>query len=133
MAGRPRKPIATKDLEGNRGKRDLPKPLPLHGLPEFPDGLNEEGEKFWRLVAGELGAVGVAKRIDGPVLEAAAIMWEWVQYSHQHSDLDALCKAMGKWLSLAGKLGLTPADRERLTIAATEPVSEEDQFFRTVG
>ena len=59
----------------------------------MPDDLNEEGEKFWRLVAGELGAVGVAKRLDGPSLHLAAHAWQECQSAHRAGDLDAWCKA----------------------------------------
>lgn len=133
MAGRPRKPAALKAIEGNRGKRDLPQPLPLQGLPEFPSGLTPEGENFWRLVAGELGAVGVAKRIDGPALQLAAQAWEWTQRANAAYDLDSFRKAAATWIALSAKLGLTPVDRAKLELAATEaPDPTEERYFGNV-
>jgi phage terminase small subunit len=100
----------------------------------MPTDLNEEGERFWRLVAGELGAVGVAKRIDGPSLHLAAQAWQESQAAYRIQDINAWGKAVDRWLKLSAKLGLTPADRERLTIAATaKPDEDEERFFKVTG
>src|SRR5688572_11457736 len=123
-----RKPSAVRDLEGNRSRRSIPKELPLQGLPVMPTNLNEAGEKFWKLVAGELGAVGVAKRIDGPALAQAAEVWQLAQDAFEGLTItpddkglqNAYCKYVSQWLKLSARLGLTPADRARLTVAATE-------------
>lgn len=134
MAGRPKKPGATKALEGNRSRRKIPKALPLQGLPEKPEGLSDVGERFWKLVSGELGAIGVAKRIDGPGLTLCAQAWEFTQVCFANGDIDGFSKAVTKWLALAGRYGLTAADRERLTIAATDNVDEdEERFFGVTG
>ena len=131
----------TRELEGNRSKQPIPKPLPLQGLPEKPDGLNDDGLAFWKLAAGELGAVGVAKRIDSAALHQAADCWQrWraccrvldMQPFNETASRD-YSKYANLWLKLCGRLGLTPIDRKRLEIAATDQADEEDQFFRVTG
>ncbi len=132
----------TRELEGNRSRSVIPKSLPLQGLPDKPDGLNDDGERFWKLAAGELGAVGVAKRIDGPALHQAADCWQRWRACCRVLDLQPFndtasrdyVKYSNLWLKLCGRLGLTPIDRKRLEIAATEkPDEDEERFFKVTG
>jgi P27 family predicted phage terminase small subunit len=72
MAGRPPKPTALKLLEGNRGKRAIPKaePKPRPIRPDCPSWLPELARKRWSELAPELEMSGVLTIVDGDVLSA---------------------------------------------------------------
>ena len=132
----------TKQLEGNRSRRIVPQEIPLQGLPQKPDGLNEDGLAFWTLAAGELGAVGVAKRLDTAALHKAADCWQRWRECCRRLDRDPLdeqasrdySKFANLWLKLSSRLGLTPIDRKRLEVAASEkPDETEERYFKVTG
>ena len=68
--GRTPKPVALRVLEGNPGKRPLPKnePRPKPVRPEMPDYLNAEGRKRWSELVGELESTGVLTVVDRETL-----------------------------------------------------------------
>jgi phage terminase small subunit len=134
MRGRPRKPSKIRELDGNRSRRPIPPDLPLSGLPECPDRLSAEGQRHFRFVAAELGAIGVVKRIDSEGLTLLAQLWEACQLAHAANDVDALVKASGKWMTLAGRYGLTPSDRAKIMADVPAKADEtEDRFFKVTG
>lgn len=70
MAGRPRKPTALRVLEGNRGKRALPRnePQPRPICPDIPEYLSGHGVAKWNEQAPRLESTGVLTEVDGDVL-----------------------------------------------------------------
>lgn len=66
----PAKPTALKLLEGNRGKRPLPKhePQPRPITPEPPPYLNEIARRRWDELVPELEVMGTLTIVDGDVL-----------------------------------------------------------------
>jgi phage terminase small subunit len=90
--------------------------------------LSDEAKNHFRFVAGELGACGVVKRIDGAALSVLADLWAsyW-----QDRDL----KALEKWMRLAGKFGLTPVDRAHLMagVEPAKPDADEERYFTVAG
>ena len=80
--GRPPKPTALKILEGNPGKRALPKEEPhgTQGAPEMPRGLSKRAKTAWGALA--------------PALEGLKVI--------THEDrmaLELLCEAYAEWRS----------------------------------
>lgn len=132
--GRPRKPSALKDLEGNRARRDIPPEIPLHGTPELPDSLDSVAAEHFTFLSAEFGGAGVLKRADGPALAMLADLWSKYWAASEAGDLDALCKLKQRWDSAASKLGLSVIDRSRLVIAKPEQRdATEERFFKVTG
>ena len=64
--GRPPKPTAIKELEGNPGKRPLNKnePKPKAKAPKCPPWLESDAKKEWRRLSKELEAMGLLTQVD---------------------------------------------------------------------
>ena len=134
MRGRPRKPSKIKELEGNRSRRAIVPDLPLPGLPEFPTDLNADGEAHWRLLAGELGGIGVVKRVDGPGLHQLALLWQSMMAAYRAGEWKEWRDNLAKWMTLGGQFGLTPAARAKLVTSAPEAKDEtEERYFKVTG
>jgi P27 family predicted phage terminase small subunit len=87
--GRPRKPTALKELEGNPGKKALPKnePRPDPGMPEMPKGLSRDAKEEWRRVGPTLNRLGLFSHIDRT---------NFTEYCELVSDVKALRKIIKK-------------------------------------
>ena len=132
--GRPRKPSAIRHLEGNRSHTDIPPDLPLSGFPECPDNLSDKARDHFNFVAAELGAIGVVKRIDGEALAVLADLWRLYWLCSENGDIDGACKVVAKWSTLAGKFGLTPADRAKIMATpVSKPDEDEAIYFGVTG
>jgi len=138
--GRPPKPAQIKTLEGNRGRRDIPPEVSADGLPEMPTGLCDVAAGHWRFVMAEVGKWGVAKRIDGALLERLCRYWALWQRAMTAVESDPLDKDAAnlaikygdQWEKCASKLGMSPVDRAKLAIQeqkAEDPLKE----WKTVG
>lgn len=92
--GRPPKPTAVKELEGNPGKRPLNKnePKPKQIAPKCPSWLEPDAKKEWRRLSKELETMGLL-----------------TQVSIAQQNL----KQMRNFCS---ELGLSPSARSRLNI-----------------
>jgi hypothetical protein len=131
--GRPRKPAAVKELEGNRSRRDIPAELPLHGTPELPD-LDAVASEHFAFLAAEFGGAGVLKRADTPALAMLAALWSDYWQARDAGDIDLSLKIKARWDSAASKLGIQVIDRSRLMIAKPESKdATEDRFFKVTG
>lgn len=81
LNGRRRKPTALKLVDGNRGKRPLPKaePKPQRGVPAIPSHVktNAIAAEEWKRLIALAGApnVGVLTISDGPILEATVLAY----------------------------------------------------------
>lgn len=131
---RPRKPAATKALEGNRSRREISDEIPLHGTPELPSSLDSVAAEHFTFLAAEFGGAGVLKRADGPALQMLADLWSlyWACRAMEANDMALKVKA--RWDSAASKLGLQPIDRSRLLAAPREkPDANDERFFRVTA
>lgn len=133
--GPPPKPTALKVLQGNPGKRALPKnePKPTAKVPACPMWLHPVAKKEWRRIVPELKRLGLLTCVDGAALEAYCQSYaRWVEaeqlmlergttvfktpsgYLQQLPQVSiaqkyaALCKAF------LTEFGLTPASRTRI-------------------
>jgi phage terminase small subunit len=132
--GRPRKPSAIRDLEGNRSRTAIPPDMPLSGFPECPERLQGSAREHFNFVSAELSAIGVTKRIDTDALAILADLWRHYWQCSSEGDVDGLCKVVAKWSALAGKFGLTPADRAKIMSGHEEKTDEiEDRYFKVTG
>ena len=143
-AGRPRKPTAIRELEGNPGKRALPKnePKPRVALPGAPKSLSPVARDEWKRVAEILYRVRVLTAADLAVLRGYCVNFAWAYEAEQAvTDTSVVVKALGhrgvpitkenpafnagqkaykQMLEFARELGLTPASRSKIQSAPEE-------------
>jgi phage terminase small subunit len=134
--GRPRKPSALRELEGNRSRRDIPPDLPLPGIPECPDRLTGKAREHFNFVAAELMAIGVTKRLDTEGLAVMGALWSLMWDCFEAKDIDGATKLVAKWSALAGKYGMMPSDRAKLMAAIgtpEKPDETEERYFKVTG
>lgn len=153
MRGRKPKPTALKLLEGNPGKRALPRdePRPAAGLPTCPTHLCAKARREWRRIGQELAAVGMITRVDRAALAAyCAAYARWADAETKAQEQGILVKTNGQVMTnpyirvaeSAMKLmrqflvefGLTPSSRSRLSAPAPKPASpggELAEFLHT--
>jgi phage terminase small subunit len=128
-AGRPRKPTAEKEYEGNPGKRTLDSDdFVPDGVPIKPVGLSRLALWHWDLVVSQLVAKRVATAVDTPSLIAMCCAWaRWKEQEDklalEQDDGDIQYRTSVLWVmflkqysSLASKFGLTPVDRAGLVL-----------------
>jgi hypothetical protein len=134
--GRPRKPSALRQLEGNRSRTDIPPEPELHGTPQCPKRLVDKGAvEHFKFIAAEFGGAGILKRADSPALAMLADLWAKYWQASDEGDVGAMCKLKQRWDAAASKLGIQVVDRSRLLIGGgkSKPDETEERFFRTVG
>ncbi|WP_395706993.1 phage terminase small subunit P27 family [Casimicrobium huifangae] len=145
------KPTALKVLEGNPGHRPLNKaePKPDRTMPQCPAWLRPEAKAEWRRVAGKLHKAGILTSVDRAVLALYCQAWaRWREAEEMIEASSQVIKStkggvyMNPWLSAAqaaskdvsacaAKLGMSPADRTRLSSAdgqQDEPTLAEALF-----
>lgn len=146
--GRPPKPTAIKELEGNPGKRPLNKnePKPEKKAPKRPSWLLPDAKKEWRRLSGELEAMGLLTQVDmaafagycqayarwkeaeefitkhGSILKTAS---GYIQQIPQVSIAQQNQKQMRNFCS---ELGLSPSSRSRLNINNSGNIIEGDEM-----
>ena len=145
------KPTRLKELEGNPGKRALPKnePKPELGAPEMPAWLPEDAKAEWKRVAPELSRLGLLARIDGSSLAAYCEAFSrWKQavelmgregitfvtaggYAAQHPAVGIANKAKVDMLRFGREFGLTPSSRGRMNLPGEKP--EEDPMEKLLS
>ncbi len=83
--GRKPKPTALKVLEGTRSDRLNPaEPVPVPGLPECPEHLDEVAREEWARIVPQLDALGVLSRTDGSALALYCDAFsQWVQANEE--------------------------------------------------
>ena len=131
MAGRPRKPTALKLLQGNPGKRKLPKGevQPKVGC-EPPPWLNVKARVQWARLAPRLIELGLLTEIDGDAFAAICMLTAHLAVlgTIQGTDIAGCTKELRQ---LWGRFGMTPADRAKVTPVA--PSREKDAFGEMFG
>ncbi len=134
MGGRPRKPSGLRAIEGNRSRTDIPPDMPLAGFPEAPEHLGDRARQHFNFVSAELSAIGVTKRLDSEALSILADLWDKYWALSSCGEIGEAMKVVGKWMSLAGRFGLTPADRAKIMSTPVEkPDEDEARFFKITG
>ena len=134
MAGRPRKPSALRTLEGNRSRTAIPPELPLTGVPECPQHLTGDAREHFESVSKELIGTGIVKWLDTSALAAMAQTWGMLMDAYRNGRVSDACKLSARWLSFAGRFGLTPADRAKIMATPpSKPDEDEERFFRVTG
>jgi P27 family predicted phage terminase small subunit len=92
MANLKRKPTRVKELEGNPGRRPLPKDEPqpniTEKIPRPPRHLSNPAKKEWKSMAAKLHRLGLLTEIDTAVLAL-------------------YCQAYGRWIEAEEKLEKT--------------------------
>jgi hypothetical protein len=77
---------------------------------------------------------GVVRQTDGFALESMARLWDRFLLALERDDDDLACKIVAKWSLMASKFGMTPSDRQKLIVDATEkPDADEERFFKVTG
>ncbi len=115
MAGRPRKPSELRLLEGNRGKRPIPKVPKAEPLTEHPPGvLDAEGRAEWRRVTKAWSRQGILIETDRATLLAYCLTWQTYIGAYRRGDVPSN-GIMQQFTQLVTRLGLSPVDRARLS------------------
>lgn len=145
------KPPEVKLLEGNPGRRPInlnaPKPSPI--APSCPSWLGKEARKEWKRIAPELERLGLLTRVDMATLAGYCQSYScWIaaeallstsplvvesggeRYStvKAHPAIAIAQKERMLMLQFAGKLGLSPSDRGRMTLPEVEGDDEDSPF-----
>ena len=145
MAGRPPKPTALKELQGNPGKRPLNQAEAkfASSLPKCPTFLKGEAKREWKRVAEELYEAGLLESVDRAALAAYCMSWSrWQQaeralmgeelvlvtdkgYMYPNPLLAIAKNASAEMRTFMNLFGMTPSSRSKVTARKNE---EEDPF-----
>jgi hypothetical protein len=125
--GNPRKPTALRILQGNPGKRALPKnePHPPAGA-EPPKWMGKKTRVVWDALAPRLLELGVLTEVDAePLAILCTLLVEFrvqARRGQPSSRLAAECRAY------FGRFGMTPSDRSRVSVEPKKPESKLGRF-----
>lgn len=148
----------TRELKILQGTDRLPKgekpmlPEKIDGIPAAPARLNETGSKIWALVCGELYTKNIMYTMDLPQLElyckAMQDYWkademiekEGAVYYHtnkagesnptQNPWVNVKMKSWEIINRLSAKFGMTPVDRNKLSIPDEKPGNPLDDILK---
>lgn len=148
MRGRKPKPVALRVIEGNRGKRRLPRtPEPPAAAPDAPDHLDEAARAEWGRIVAELMAVGLVTRPDRAALAAYCVTYSrWVKAERRIQETAELVRTpngslqQSPWVSIANRslelmykflteFGLTPVSRVRLSAKEAASSDPAEKYF----
>lgn len=113
--GRKPKPTALKILQGNPGKRPLPRNEPKpHGKAEQPDWLTAGGRSVWEQYAPVVEGMGLLTDAD------ADVFGRWCELAAEFRDklVDMSAAKMARMDKLESRFGLDPVSRASLGMAA---------------
>ena len=147
---RPRIPTQLKVLKGTaqRSRMNLQEPRPSTGVPEMPEGLDEEHQRSWERHAALLTGMKVLTVADGPALESMVrvhvelrrLQAEVAQLPafertdsgllKRHPGISAIADCDRRYLSWLTRFGLTPADRSR--VSASTDGNEENPWAKVL-
>lgn len=145
MKGRKPQPTALRRAAGNPGKRawNHAAPVPPEGTPDCPPHLAGEARTEWFRLVDMLVAMGVVTMADRRALAACCQCYgRWVEAEEKPKATPMLLKTatgyvqQSPWLSIANKqmdlmgrfmveLGITPASRSRIVVAAQAQAEAE--------
>jgi phage terminase small subunit len=142
LRGPPPTPKDALDARGSWRAKGRKQSRPAAGVPVKPKDLPPAATAFWEAVVPKLRRAGWAGRLDSFALEQAARtwgLWRAAMVAAERDPTSKVCRAAviaysGLWLTLAAKLGLTPADRQRLQLdlADAPPPDDLDRYFRPI-
>lgn len=156
MKGRRPKPTGAKLLAGNPGKRplnDAEPHIPMPGrTPSPPDYLNEEAASIWRQLGKLMLNAGLLTMADLHALAMfCAVAARWIEAEkklaasglileskegglYQNPYLSVANRAWEQMRKMLSEFGLTPAERSRLRVVATEDTpSLAERLFQLAG
>ena len=135
--GRPRKPLGVLKLAGtyrpdrHAAREHAPQP---GGYPKMPDWLDGEARALWESTVPTLIDMGIARGVDAPALAGLCrwySVWRQADARLQRGDGDSYkgsIEAAAAWKNysaVAAKFGLTPVDREKISVTeTTEPEND---------
>ncbi len=145
MPGPPKKPTALKVIQGNPGKKPLPKgePKPRPVAPNVPEYLGDCGLAKWSELVGGLEYMGVMTEVDGDVLGVYCHAFErWMDAEdHLRAEGKTTFNAAGSpilspWVTernqaiadmkkFGQELGIGPAARTRIDVKQQEEKAED--------
>jgi len=151
VSGPPKRPLELVRLEGNPGKRRLPKPendiKDRSGIPDCPQWLDAAARAEWSRVVPLLDAMGLVGKVDRAALTGYCVAYSRFTQAEQILNrrgltMEMFTKAGGfyemqrpevaiaqKYLAIAkafcAEYGMTASARGRMSIAGTE---EKDSF-----
>jgi len=139
MAGRCSKPTALKILQGNPGKRPLPKNEPQPDVGSIcPEWVSEHAMKNWDLISKNLELCGILTVIDSNALALYCdALGRFIYYSEEIEKTGEVIEtATGNFTinpyvklrdiafeqirRLSTEFGMTPASRTRVKVAPTK-------------
>lgn len=148
MRGRKPKPMRLKILEGNLGKRPIPKePEPTGGVEpiDCPDVLTDAAREEWKRLCEDMRAKGVLTPWDRGAMAAYCQSYaDWLEAQAKVNTIGQVVKAprtgvpmqnpylsiargaKADMLQVAAELGLTPVARARLGAAEETAQSAAD-------
>ncbi len=160
MRGRKPKPTALRVIQGNPGKRPLPKGEPNPSLarsPEPPAWLDEDGRAEWERVVPELEAIGMLAVVDlamlaaycqhiGRMVRAERELAEHVARAGSlmvvhvnkagaenlvpHPAIKVARESAALARAIAAEFGFTPSSRVRLSTGAKEADDPFEEFLK---
>jgi P27 family predicted phage terminase small subunit len=153
MSGPPPKPTRLKILEGNPGKRPLPKaePQPKRGIPTRPEGLTPEAKREWTRVTGELDRVGLLTVVDRAELAMYCQHWARWWEAQKLITVNGLTYTTDKGevkirpevksyqedarliRNFCADYGLSPSARARMVVPGQKDVDELDEIMGNYG
>lgn len=119
--------------------RGMPEPEPKQLLRlEKPKHLEGFASEHWDTIEPLLAEMGLLREIDIEALTALC-QW-WLEYrtlqatpatdsSETYKRSIALASAFKNWSNLAGRFGLTPKDREKLTLVPPQEYSPVTDYL----
>jgi len=131
---RPRKPSNVLELNGafkrnpDRGRARADEPAPTDAIGDPPDWLSPEVNACWREIVA-LAHPGTLSQADRLIIEHGAQLLATLRGEQWqvHPTL------MVRWESFLGKLGLTPADRSKVSVAKPKPDADPLDEFAAAG
>ena len=149
MRGRPPKPTAIKELEGNPWKRPLNDAEPKYEsrVLQVPKHLDDEARKEWHRVIKELASVGLIAKVDRAALAAYCVAWSrWVKaekeleyedlvlttekgYSYPNPLLGIANTALATMRTLMVEVGMTPSSRTKVKAEKPDEPDELTQIL----
>lgn len=127
-------PAKTLNMRGSRRANNRPGQVSAVGTPAKMADLDAEASKFWSAVTGTLKRAGWVGRIDSFALTMAAEVWSLYRSAVKAAAADPMDKKAraaviaysSAWLGLAARIGLTPADRQRLQLDLNVRADDDD-------
>lgn len=124
MPGRRPKPTALKILEGNPGKRPLPKdePKPV-GVVKKPTFLKGKAAKIWKEFAPLVQRMGLLTIADVKAFSRWCVLT--AEFEANPATFNAA--KLARLDALESKFGLSPSDRARIFSGSVVPMTEREE------